>query len=54
LGEKLTMLQKATRLMAVLEEYPGLIGVGRVVLDMPIVRVFDPHEQPLPLQAQLR
>lgn len=53
-GEKLDYLQKGARLVAVLKEYPGLVGVGRLVLDEPLVKVFDLRGQPLPLRAQLR
>lgn len=53
-GEKLDYLQKAARLLAVLREYPGLAGVGRLVLDEPLVKVFDPRGKPLLLRAQLR
>ena len=52
--EKLTMLDKGARLIAVLMEYPDLAGVGKLVLDEPEVKVFGPRGERLPLKAQLR
>ena len=40
-GKKLTMERKAQRLALVLRTYPMLQGVSRVVLDDPLVKVFD-------------
>ena len=54
LNQKLTLEQKAARLIAVLHEYPQLIGVGRVVVDEPQVKVYDARGQRLPFSAKLR
>jgi len=40
---------KARRLAAVLRAWPGLRGVGRVVLDRPLLRIFDDRGRPLAL-----
>ncbi len=54
LGGPLTMSQKAVRLIAVLKQYPELAGVGRVVLDEPEAKVFDPRGVRLPLTGDIR
>jgi hypothetical protein len=53
-GEKLTLDLKALRLRAVLAQFPGLLGVGRVVVDEPEVKVYDPRGQRLELAVELR
>lgn len=53
-NQKLTMEQKALRLIVVLKQYPSLVGVGKVVLDEPEAKVFDPRGLRLPLTGDLR
>ena len=52
-GRKLTMERKTQRLKLVLAQYPLLRGVGRVVLDDPLVKVFDQRLDPLPLAGPI-
>lgn len=49
-GRPLTLERKAQRMVLVMQEYPELTGVSRLVLDDPLVKVFDEAMQPLPLQ----
>jgi len=50
-GRPLTMERKLERLKAVWLEYPGLQGLGRVVVDFPQVHLYDESERELPVPA---
>ncbi|MFQ5748010.1 MAG: hypothetical protein ACE5H3_00970 [Planctomycetota bacterium] len=43
---------KARRLAAVLRAWPGLRGVGRVVVDRPLLRILDDRGRPLALPGE--
>jgi len=53
-GKALTPERRIQRLKLVLEVYPMLQGVGRLVLDDPLVKVFDERGALLPLPATIR
>ena len=53
-GSRLTMEAKALRLRAVLEQFPLLMGLSRVVLDEPVVKVYDEHGQLVELESRPR
>ena len=46
--------RKMDRLRRVLDAFPGLVGVGRLVLDYPVLKLFGLQGEPLPLPADLR
>lgn len=50
----LTAERKMMRLALVLKEYPMLHGVGRLVLDDPLIKAFDANGQLLPLPETIR
>ena len=53
-NKPLTAERKMMRLALVLKEYPMLAGVGRLVLDDPLVKVFDANGERLLLPETIR
>jgi len=53
-GKPLSSARRMQRLALVLHAYPMLQGVGRLVLDDPLVKVFDEQGALLPLPATIR
>jgi hypothetical protein len=49
----LTLERKGQRLAQVMQQFPNLAGVGRVVLDDPLVKVFDRRGQALTLKNDI-
>ena len=49
-GRPLSLERKAQRMVLVMQEYPELTGVSRLVLDDPLVKAFDAAMQPLPFE----
>lgn len=49
----LTLERKGYRLKQVMQQFPNLAGVGRVVLDDPQVKVFDRRGKPLDLKNDI-
>jgi hypothetical protein len=49
----LTLERKGYRLAQVMKQFPNLVGVGRVVLDDPLVKVFDRQGKPMALKKDI-
>ena len=49
----LTLERKGFRLSQLMKQFPNLVGVGRVVLDDPLVKVFDRQGKPMALKSDI-
>jgi hypothetical protein len=49
----LTLERKGFRLSQLMKQFPNLVGVGRVVLDDPLVKVFDRQGKPMALKNDI-
>jgi hypothetical protein len=49
----LTLERKGFRLSQLMKQFPNLVGVGRVVLDDPLVKVFDRQGKPMALKKDI-
>jgi hypothetical protein len=49
----LTIERKGFRLSQLMKQFPNLVGVGRVVLDDPLVKVFDRQGKPMALKNDI-